>query len=158
MKYNGFMKKAELLPYLNRFITVTLRNGSEHTGYISNPQEIKKIGEDDDVRLRLLNGMLTDYVNLSDVLFVKLAEREETTQIPVISLKEGYQVDSSVKPTNKYADLFNEKMTMDEIYLTYFKYSGKLPEQELKELEKAFNEISSIVSKRELEEELRNIR
>ena len=157
MKYNRVMKKAELLPFLNRFVTIALRNGSEHTGYISNPQEIRQIGEDDDVNIRLLNGMLTDYVNLSDVLFVKQAEREETTQIPVISLKEGYKVEPVVSQ-NKYAHLFNENMTMDEVYLTYFKYSGKLPEGELRELEKAFNEISAVISKRELEEELKNIR
>ena len=152
------MKKAELLPYLNRFITVTLRDGTEHTGYVSNPQEIKQIGEDDDVKLRLLNGMLTDFVYLSDVLFVKLAEREETTQIPVISLKEGYLIDKNVARKNKYAYLFNENMTMDEVYLTYFKYSGKLPEEELKDLEKAFNEISATISKREFEKELLNNR
>ena len=148
------MKKQELLPYLNRFITATLKDGSEHTGYISNPQEIKQIGDDDDVQIRLLNGMMTDFINLSDVLLVSLAIREETTQVPVIDLKKGYKNETIPQEKKGYDYLFHENMTMDEIYLTYFKYSGKVPKEDLKELERAFNRISSIVSKRQLDQEL----
>lgn len=84
------MKKDELLPYLNKFITVVLKNTSEHTGYVSNAKEIIE-SEDEDVILELINGMFTEEVPISEIVYIELPERENTVSIPTIELTNGYK-------------------------------------------------------------------
>ncbi|MEE3488686.1 MAG: hypothetical protein VZT48_11360 [Bulleidia sp.] len=84
------MKRKEILPYLNKFISVILLDGSEHSGYISNPSDITNAGEDDDVQVSLLNGFFAESVSLRDICFLSLPQRDETVNIPVVDLKSGY--------------------------------------------------------------------
>ncbi|MBR2825675.1 MAG: hypothetical protein IKE51_05375 [Solobacterium sp.] len=84
------MKKDELIPYLNKFITVILKNTSEHTGYVSNAKEIIE-AEEEDVVLKLINGMFTEEVPISEIESIELPERENTVSIPTIELTDGYK-------------------------------------------------------------------
>ena len=83
------MNKEDLLPHLNQFITVTLANGSNHSGYISNGKEIQEGGEDPEIQL--VNGLLVETVRLEDITEITFPAREETTSLPVIDLTKGYE-------------------------------------------------------------------
>ena len=85
----GHMNKEDLLPHLNQFITVTLANGSNHSGYISNVKEIQEGGEDPEIQL--VNGLLVETVRLEDITEITFPAREETTSLPVIDLTKGYE-------------------------------------------------------------------
>ncbi|MBQ1325501.1 MAG: hypothetical protein IIY52_05730 [Solobacterium sp.] len=83
------MNKEELLPHLNQFITVTLTDGSNHSGYISNVKEIQEGGED--LVVQLVNGLFVETVRLEDITEITFPAREETTSLPVIDLAKGYE-------------------------------------------------------------------
>ena len=87
--YTDLMEKEDLLPYLNKFITAVLVDGSEHSGYISNPEDFKS-GEAGEV-LKLINGMMTDEIPVEEIREIILPAREDTVAVPVIDLKEGYR-------------------------------------------------------------------
>lgn len=84
------MNKEELLPYLNKFITVILEDGSEHTGYVTNPKEFIESEEEDPI-LILLNGMFTEEVHIAHIREILLPDRENTVSIPAVDLKDGYR-------------------------------------------------------------------
>ena len=84
------MVKEEILPYLNRFITLILINGSEHTGFVANSKAVKEAPEGEDVQIQLINGIFHDEVWLSEVAELRLPAREETVSIPIKDIKEGY--------------------------------------------------------------------
>ena len=63
--YTDLMEKEDLLPYVNKFITAVLGDGSEHSGYISNPEDFKS-GEAGEV-LKLINGMMTDEIPVEEI-------------------------------------------------------------------------------------------
>ena len=83
------MNKEDLLPHLNQFMTVTLTDGSNHSGYISNVKEIQEGGEDPEVQL--VNGLFVETVRLADITEISFPAREETTSLPVIDLVKGYE-------------------------------------------------------------------
>ena len=87
--YTDLMEKEDLLLYLNKFITAVLEDGSEHSGYISNPEDFKS-GEAGEV-LKLINGMMTDEIPVEEIREIILPAREDTVAVPVIDLKEGYR-------------------------------------------------------------------
>ncbi len=86
--YTDLMEKEDLLPYLNKFITAVLADDSEHSGYISNPEDFKS-GEEGKI-LKLITGMMTDEIPVEQIRKIILPDREETAALPVIDLKEGY--------------------------------------------------------------------
>ncbi|MBR0214630.1 MAG: hypothetical protein IJL95_07890 [Solobacterium sp.] len=83
------MEKEDLLPYLNKFITAVLEDGSEHSGYISNPEDFKS-GEEGKI-LKLINGMMVDEIPVEQIREIVLPAREDTVAVPVVDLKEGYR-------------------------------------------------------------------
>ena len=83
------MNNQELMPYLNKFITVTLEDGTQRSGYVSNPQSIKQPTEDDP-ELYLVNGFFSEQVKLSRIKDVSVVVREETVSLPVVDLKKGF--------------------------------------------------------------------
>ena len=87
--YTDLMEKEDLLPYLNKFITAVLEDGSEHSGYISNPEDFKS-GEEGKI-LKLINGMMVDEIPVEQIREIVLPAREDTVAVPVIDLKEGYR-------------------------------------------------------------------
>ena len=83
------MKREDLLEHLNKFMTVTLTDGTHTSGYISNVQEIRE-GEGD-LEVQLVNGLLVETVRLGDIAEISYPAREETTSLPVIDVTKGYE-------------------------------------------------------------------
>lgn len=118
------MKRKEILPYLNKFVSVILLDGSEHSGYISNPSDIQHASEDEDVQVSLLNGFFAESVSLQDIRFLSTPQREETVNIPVIDLKSGYTSAPDLKPDELRlycGDVDEELANLYHQYLERFK-------------------------------------
>ena len=79
------MKREEILPYLNQFMTVTLTDGSSYSGYVVNAKEIQE-AISDDLEVQLINGLLVETVRLSEITEIRFPAREETASIPVIQV------------------------------------------------------------------------
>lgn len=84
------MKKEDILPHLNRFITATLNDGSNHSGYISNAKEIKEASTEE-VQVTLVNGLFVETILLTNVVDISFPAREETTSLPVKDISKGYE-------------------------------------------------------------------
>ena len=84
------MKREELLPHLNQFMTVTLTDGSCYSGYIVNAKEIQN-NISEDLEVQLINGLLIETVQLSEITEISFPAREETASIPVIQVPEEDQ-------------------------------------------------------------------
>lgn len=80
---NDSMNAEEITEYLTKFVTVILDDGSEVSGYISNPAEIRNARGDVDVVL--VNGLQNSQIPLARVVGIHEAVREETTEIPIIT-------------------------------------------------------------------------
>ena len=89
------MKKQEIKPYLNQFITVEMSDGRIASGYVSNPDDLMN-AEDGKEVLRLLNGMFSEELLLNDVIDLHVQNREDTVSIPVVDLKPGYKKEKSL--------------------------------------------------------------
>ena len=83
------MNSQDLLPFLSKFITVTLDDGSQRSGYVSNPQQIKHPSSDDP-ELCLVNGFFTEHVSVSRIINIEVPNRVETVSLPVVDMKKGY--------------------------------------------------------------------
>ena len=81
------MKREEILPYLNQFMTVTLTDGSSYSGYVANAKEIQE-AISHDLEVQLINGLLIETVRLSEIAEIRFPAREETASIPVIQVPE----------------------------------------------------------------------
>ncbi len=88
------MDHKQVIPFLQSFVTVVKTDGSQHSGFISNYTEIKN-STADDISVKLINGMYTEAIPLSDIDTMMVADRENTVSIPVIDLKDGYQFKDS---------------------------------------------------------------
>jgi hypothetical protein len=77
------MEKIDLKPYLNKFITVTLDDGKEESGFIANPDAFRQ-ETDDNAVLVLLNGLLNAEVRVSRIVAVRESVREDTVKIPIV--------------------------------------------------------------------------
>ncbi len=81
--YNICMTKIDLKPYLNKFITITLDDGKEESGFIANPDAFRQETNEDSV-LVLLNGLLNSEVRVSRITAVRESVREDTVKIPIV--------------------------------------------------------------------------
>ena len=81
------MKKEELIPYLNKFITVTLDDGVTDSGYVSNPKDFKD-ERTEGLHLQLLNGLFQTEIPLERIIKVEQSVREDTTKIPILGFDE----------------------------------------------------------------------
>jgi len=86
------MERDQVLPYLNKFITVTLEDGSLRSGYVTNPQDFKS-PDDHPSELDLVNGFLIENVPLDQIVKIEIQNRENTVSLPVVDLKKGYGVE-----------------------------------------------------------------
>lgn len=84
------MKQEDLLEHLNKFMTVTLADGTHTSGYIANAKEIRE-GEGDDLEVQLVNGLFVETVRLEDITEISFPAREETSALPVIDVTKGYE-------------------------------------------------------------------
>ncbi len=86
------MDHRDIIPYLNKFITVTLDDGSQRSGYVTNPRAIREpVSEDPE--LDLVNGFFTEQVPLSRVVSVSVETREDNAALPVVDLKKGFSAE-----------------------------------------------------------------
>lgn len=76
---------------LQKFIQVTLDDGSVHAGYIGNPEDFKNDEMPDE--MVLINGLMKDRVKVSQVIDVQFPKREDTTKIPIV----GFDDDNTQK-------------------------------------------------------------
>ena len=99
------MRAEELIPYLTKFVTVTLDDFSEVSGYISNPNDFKTL--DDSINMVLVNGLKNSQVPISRIIDICEAVREDTTQIPIVQ-----ESSDLVSRTNKKkkAAAFNDRL------------------------------------------------
>ncbi|MCH4020116.1 MAG: hypothetical protein LKE61_04485 [Erysipelotrichaceae bacterium] len=99
------MRAEELIPYLTKFVTVTLDDFSEVSGYISNPNDFKTL--DDSINMVLVNGLQNSQVPISRIIDICEAVREDTTQIPIVQ-----ESSDLVSRTNKKkkAAAFNDRL------------------------------------------------
>jgi len=80
------MRFIDFKQYLTSFITITLKDGTIHSGFVSNPEMFSNL-ENDAVLIpdvRLMNGLMTDIVHFEDIDFVELADREDTLSLKMI--------------------------------------------------------------------------
>lgn len=79
------MTDPKLLKALTqRFIQVTLDDGSVHRGFIGNPEDFKK---EMPANMILINGLLRDSIEVSRVVDVEFPKREDNLNIPVVENK-----------------------------------------------------------------------
>lgn len=78
------MDPLEFLPYLKKFIEVTLDDGTRAAGYITNPDAFKN-EEQPPTHVELINGLMKSAVPLSRILSIGLPAREDTVELPIIS-------------------------------------------------------------------------
>lgn len=99
------MRAEELIPYLTKFVTVTLDDFSEVSGYISNPNDFKTL--DDSINMVLVNGLQNSQVPISRIIDICEAVREDTTQITIVQ-----ESSDLVSRTNKKkkAAAFNDRL------------------------------------------------
>ena len=99
------MRAEELIPYLTKFVTVTLDDFSEVSGYISTPNDFKTL--DDSINMVLVNGLQNSQVPISRIIDICEAVREDTTQIPIVQ-----ESSDLVSRTNKKkkAAAFNDRL------------------------------------------------
>ena len=57
------MKPEDFGPYLNKFISVRLDDGTTDAGYIANPMDFRDF-PDDNMRVRLINGLLQTEIEM----------------------------------------------------------------------------------------------
>ena len=91
------MNTIDLTPYINKFITVTLDDGKEESGFISNPEEFKEKTDPNSI-LVLLNGLMNAEVQVSRIVAVRESVREDTVKVPVVGYDEPLvDVDALIK-------------------------------------------------------------
>ena len=81
------MKPEELVPYLKKFITVQLDDGTEDSGYVANPDAFKNPDHKPE-KLVLMNGLFNSEVLISRIISVSTPVREDTLKIPIIGFDE----------------------------------------------------------------------
>ena len=81
------MKPEDFTPYLTKFIAVRLDDGTMDAGYIAHPGDFRDF-PDDNMRVRLINGLLQTEIEISRIRSITLPPREDTTKIPILGFDE----------------------------------------------------------------------
>ena len=83
------MNSQDFIPYLKKFIEVTLDDGTKTAGYITNPEAFK----DEScapAHIELINGLMKSSVPVARVVSIGLPAREDTVELPVIANPEQF--------------------------------------------------------------------
>lgn len=75
------MNFDELQKYITKFVTVELKDHTEVSGYISNPREVVHGTASD---LVLVNGLQSSQIPVINIIDIREAVREDTTEIPIL--------------------------------------------------------------------------
>lgn len=94
------MKPEDFGPYLNKFISVRLDDGTTDAGYIANPMDFRDF-PDDNMRVRLINGLLQTEIEISRIRSITLVPREDTTKIPIVGFDEPITTRSGIERTEE---------------------------------------------------------
>ncbi len=78
------MEPQDLLPYLKKFIEVTLDDGTKTAGYITNPDAFRNEAQQP-THVELINGLMKSAVPLARIVLISLPAREDTVELPVIT-------------------------------------------------------------------------
>lgn len=111
------MDPKDLTPYINKFISVTLDDGSTVSGYVSNPGDFSS-GDDEngEKKILLLNGLLHSEILISRIRDISLPEREDTIHIPVVNT-DGITIVPKKTLDEQLDDLFRQSLS-DDIVVT----------------------------------------
>lgn len=77
------MRPDDFLPYLTKFVSVRLEDGTTDAGYIANPNDFKNDPEDN-MKVRLINGLFQTDIDISRIRSITPVQREDTTKIPIV--------------------------------------------------------------------------
>ena len=77
------MRPDDFLPYLTKFVSVRLEDGTTEAGYIANPADFRDF-PDDNMKVRLINGLFQTDVDISRIRSITPVNRGETTKIPIL--------------------------------------------------------------------------
>ena len=77
------MRPDDFLPYLTKFVSVRLEDGTTDAGYIANPNDFKNY-PDDNMKVGLINGLFQTDIDISRIRSITPVQREDTTKIPIV--------------------------------------------------------------------------
>lgn len=77
-----YTTKELMQKLIQRFIEVKLKDGTDHAGFIGNPEDFE--GDEMPEKMILVNGLLRDEIQVKDVIDVQFPKREDTTSIPLV--------------------------------------------------------------------------
>lgn len=109
------MRLEEVLPYVRKFISAELDDGTVISGYVSNPESFHD-GNEDNARIELLNGLQSSKVIIRRIVNITVPDRENTTRIPIVDT-EGVTIKEKMSLDEKLDQLFNQSLS-DEIVVT----------------------------------------
>ena len=95
------MKPEEFLPYLTKFVSVHLDDGTVDSGYIANPADFRADDASDHMRVRLINGLLQTEIDISRIRMISLPQREDTTKIPILGFDESFSIGPDLERTEE---------------------------------------------------------
>ena len=87
------MKSRDFLPFLTKFVVVTLDDDTKDSGYIANPEAFSD-SDDDSIKLVLLNGLLHSEITISHIVSIEEAVREDTAKISIHGFEDTNQIDT----------------------------------------------------------------
>ncbi|MBR4163399.1 MAG: hypothetical protein IKR11_07755 [Solobacterium sp.] len=109
------MEIKDIMPYVRKFISAELDDGTVISGYVSNPESFTDDSRED-ATIELLNGLQKSKVQISRIIRVFIPDRENTTRIPVVDT-EGITILEKQSFEDKLEELFNQSLS-DEIVVT----------------------------------------
>ena len=121
------MKIEDIFPYLQKFVTVIEDNGTAHSGYIANVDEIQNC-RDSHVMIQLLNGFFQEAIDSAHVLSIQETAREETISIPVVDLKKGYEKGILLKPDDFVLYQGEIDQELSDLYTRYIERFQNKPD------------------------------
>ena len=121
------MKIEDILPYLQKFVTVTEIDGTAHSGYIANADEIRNC-TDAQITVQLLNGFFQEAIASEQIVSIQETAREETVSIPVIDLKKGYERGCLLKPEDFVLYQGEIDRELCDLYIAYMRKFQSKPD------------------------------
>ncbi len=109
------MEIKDIMPYVRKFISAKLDDGTVVSGYVSNPESFSDDSETE-ATVELLNGLQKSKVQVSRIADIFIPDRENTTRIPVVDT-EGITILEKQSFEEKLEELFNQSLS-DEIVVT----------------------------------------
>ena len=124
------MKPEKFLPFLQKFVTVRLDDGTVDSGYISNPEQFTN-NPSDDMDIILVNGLLNSKIPIKRIFSIEEAVSEDTLQIPIV----GFDAPLTPVEMEEKLDELYEKSMIEELDLQFDENEEENKEDDKKEEE-----------------------